>query len=138
MPDKSFLDTNVLVYAYDEHEPEKQKRAQILLQESIEQESGILSAQVLSEFFVTVTAKIRNPMSREQAEDIILKCALPVVDVDRSLVLTGIEMQREYGISYWDSLVIAAAERAGCRTILSEDLNEGQQYRGVKVVNPFR
>jgi len=134
----TFLDTNILVYAYDEHEPEKQIRAQTLLRKAIQEESAVLSVQVLGEFFVVVTRRIKEPLSASDAEKIIDTLSiLLVAEIDLTLVKRAIATQTRYRISYWDSLIVAAAERAGCSTILSEDLNHGQKYNGVLVENPF-
>jgi len=138
MSANTFLDTNILVYAYDEHEPEKQIRAQTLLRTAIQEESAVLSVQVLGEFFVVVTRRIKEPLSANDAEKIIDALSiLPVVEIDLTLVKRAIATKTRYRISYWDLLIVAAAERAGCSTILSEDLNHGQEYNGVLVENPF-
>jgi len=138
MTDSIFLDTNILVYAYDKHYPEKQATAQALLRKGIETESVVLSSQVLGEFFVVVTRKIKNPISAEEAQRIIaLLGVLQIVDIDLSLVNLAVENHKKYGISYWDSLIIAAAERTGCKRVMTEDLNHGQEYNGVLIENPF-
>ena len=138
MIDSVFLDSNILVYAYDNHEPEKQAKAQALLKAVIKEESAILSAQVLGEFFVVVTRRIKEPLSVNDAEKIInILTVLPFAEIDLPLVKRAINTQRNYGISYWDSLIVATAEREGCKKILSEDLNDGQWYNGVLVENPF-
>ncbi len=138
MTDSTFLDTNVLVYAYDKQHPKKQRTAQVLLREGIETESVVLSSQVLGEFFVVVTRKLKNPMSTEEAEEIIaLLGVLQIVDIDLSLVNLAVENHKKYGISYWDSLIVAAAARAGCKRVMTEDLNHGQEYNSVLVENPF-
>jgi len=138
MSDKVFLDTNILVYAYDEHEPEKQKKAQELLNDGIVQENAVLSVQVLSEFFNVVTRHIRQPMSPDEAQEIIETLSiLPVQEIDLAMVNRAIETHKRYQISYWDSLIISAAERAGCTTIFSEDLNDAQTYHSIPVFNPF-
>lgn len=138
MSDREFIDTNVLVYAYDRHIPAKQEQAQQILLSGIENESAVLSAQVLGEFFNVVTRRIQNPPSAEEAEAVIdLIGILPVVEVDAALIRRAVATHRQYGITYWDSLIVAAAERAGCSRILSEDLNAGQAYHGIVVVNPF-
>ncbi len=136
--DKVFLDTNILVYAYDKHEPEKAEKAQAILKSGIAEESAVLSSQVLGEFFVVVTRRIPRPLSADEAMRIIdILMVLPVAEVDLSLVRRAVETCKQYGISYWDALIVAAAERAGCRRILSEDLGNGQEYNGVVVENPF-
>ena len=138
MPDRTFIDTNVLVYAYDAHEPVKQALAQEILKRGIEDETAVLSVQVISEFFTVVTRRIPNPLSVEEAEVVLnLLSILPIVDLDFRMVRRAIEIHRQYGISYWDSLIVAAAQRAECAHILTEDLNAGQSYEGILVVNPF-
>ncbi len=138
MPDREFIDTNVLVYAYDRHDPAKHSQAQELLTRGIENETAVLSVQVLSEFFMVVTRRIPNPLSIEEVEEVMdLVRILPVVELDWAMVRRAIDTHRQYGITYWDSLIVAAAERVGCARILSEDLNPGQSYHGIVVVDPF-
>jgi predicted nucleic acid-binding protein len=139
MSDKAFVDTNVLVYAYDEHEPQKQKKAQSLLIDGITQENIVFSVQVLGEFFDVVTRYIKQPMSPDNAQDIIATLSIvPVQEIDLTMVNRAIDTHKAYHISYWDSLIIAAAERAECKKIFSEDLNDGQIYHGILVGNPFK
>jgi predicted nucleic acid-binding protein len=138
MTDKAFLDTNILVYAYDKHSPEKQKEAQAILTDGIEHDDVVLSVQVLGEFFNVVTRHINNPMSVDEVRSIIAALSiLPVQEIDLPMVKRAIDTHQTYRISYWDSLIIAAAERAGCKKIFSEDLNDDQTYRGILVHNPF-
>jgi predicted nucleic acid-binding protein len=104
----------------------------------MERESGVLSAQVLGEFFTTVTRRIPDPLSIDEAEEVIRQVTiLPVMDLDLALVHRAVGTSRRYHISYWDALIIAAAERAGCLRIFSEDLNSGQSYNGILIENPF-
>ena len=139
MTDKLFLDTNVLVYAYDSHDPQKQQIAQSLLTESIEQENGVLSVQVLGEFFTVVTRHIKHPMSADEAQQVITAMSmLPVQEIDLSLVVRAIDTHRRYKISYWDALIVSAAERSNCVKIVTEDLNDDQTYHGITAFNPFR
>ena len=139
MSDKVFFDTNVLVYAYDQRDPGKQSQAQALLLNATQANRAVVSAQVLGEFFVVVTRKIAQPMTAVEAAEVIAEFGtIEVMPLDFSLVQRAIVTQQEYGISYWDSLIIAAAERAGCVTVFSEDLNSGQSYHGVEVQNPFQ
>ena len=138
MTDKIFLDTNILVYAYDEYDQQKQKKAQNLLTEGMESERFVLSVQVLSEFFNVVTRRIRQPMSPDEAQKIILMVSiLPIQDIDFHMVNRAIDTHKMYHISYWDSLIIGAAERAECKMILSEDMNDGQTYHDILVRDPF-
>ena len=138
MSGRVFFDTNVLVYGYDDDNPTKQQIARDLLRRAIRTGQGVLSTQVLGEFFVTVTRKTRQLRSAEETEDIIATLGiLPTVEIDLPLVRRAIETHRRYEISYWDSLIIAAAERGDCSKVLSEDMNHGQKYHEVKVENPF-
>jgi len=136
---KVFLDSNIIVYAYDRHEPDKLAKAQSLLKSGIAQENAVVSSQVLGEFFVVVTQRIKEPLSADEAMRIIeILSVLPVVEIDLSLVKHAIETHKIYGISYWDSLILAAAEYTGCCKLISEDLSDGQEYNGIIVENPFR
>ena len=138
MTDKVFLDTNVLVYAHDEGAPEKRDRSRQLIFESMRNGSGVISAQVLSEFFVTVTRKAQVPMTADRAKkEIVLLSTMETIDVDSTLVVRAVDMAERWRVSYWDALVLAAAERAGCRTLYSEDLADGQSYGSVTVRNPY-
>ena len=135
---RDFLDTNILVYMYDRRDPEKQARAFEVTGNAIANGTGVVSAQVLGEFFNTVTRRVPNPISAEVAEDAIsLFARMLVVELDLALVRRAVATCRRYQISYWDGLIIAAAERAGCDRIISEDLNDGQVYHGIVVENPF-
>ncbi len=139
MSDKVFLDSNILVYAYDRHDPQKQAKAQSILKLGIGKETAVLSSQVLGEFFVVVTRRIKEPMSADEARKVIdILSVLPVTEIDLPLVKRAINTHKNYGISYWDSLIVSAAERTGCDMILSEDFNEGQKYNGILVENPFK
>jgi predicted nucleic acid-binding protein len=139
MSDRFFLDTNILVYAYDEHDREKQKKAQSILVQGIEKENICLSVQVLGEFFSVVTRRIHQIMSLHEAKEIIsFFSILPIQEIDFMMVQRAIDTQEKYGLSYRDSLIIAAAERANCQTVLSEDLSDGQNYHSVAVSNPFK
>lgn len=137
MPVEAFIDTNILVYSVSSHRSEKEKsdQARALL-------SAVdfgTSAQVLGEFYVTVTQKIAKPLSESQASHFVLGLTrLPVVAIDSDLVLHAIALKREHQISYWDAAIIAAAYRLGTKTIYSEDLAHNRLYGSIRVVDPFR
>ncbi len=138
MSDRAFLDTNILVYAYDQHEPHKQRKAQELITDGIEKENLLISVQVLGEFFNVVTRHIPQPMTPDEAQEIIAAISiLPVQEIDLTMVNRAIGTHKTYRISYWDALIVTAAERAGCTLILSEDLSDGQAYHNMVVRNPF-
>ena len=130
------LDTNVLVYAVAGRDAEETKRGRAV--ELIESEDFGLSAQVLQEFYVTVVRKIEVPLSAAQALEWIEQFdAFPCMAMDRALVKIAIELSERYQISYWDGAIIAATEALGAAILFSEDLNHGQRYGPVQVVNPF-
>ncbi len=138
MSDRFFLDTNVLVYAHDSVSPEKKARSQQLVFECLRRNSGVISAQVLSEFFVTVTQKVERPMTAEQAKrEIVLLSVMETVEIDATLVLDAVNLKLRWQLSYWDSLILAAAVRAGCNTVYSEDMSDGQVYGSLTVRNPY-
>lgn len=138
MTDNSFIDTNILVYSYDTQDAVKQEKAQAILAGGVTNETCFLSVQVLGEFFNVVTKQIQDPMSSEEAKKIVdILCFMPVLDIDLAMVKRAIDTHIVYHISYWDALIIAAAERAECKQIYSEDLNHGQIYNDIRVKNPF-
>jgi len=131
-----FLDTNVLVYAFTGATPEMPKRRRAL--EIMEEGKFGLSAQVLQEFYVTVTRKAKQIVAPRVALSWIEALApVPCIAVDAALVKLGIDVALRYRISYWDGAVVAAAQEAGAATLYSEDLSDGQVYGSVRVVNPF-
>jgi predicted nucleic acid-binding protein len=137
MTGKAFIDTNVFVYAFDAGEVAKQARARDLLA-SGEPDEFVVSAQVLNEFYVATTRKLDTPLTPETAERAVRSLArVDVVAIDASLVLRGVARARESRLSLWDALIVEAAVHAGCDRILTEDLNAGQRFDGLTVVNPF-
>ena len=132
-----FFDTNIIVYSHDCDDIRKRDIASELLFYALKKRRGVISTQVLGETFVTLVKKYhRNP---DEATDEIRKLTrFRVVDLTAALVLHGLEIKAQFGLSYWDSLIIAAAERASCKVVFSEDLNDGQTYGSVLVMNPFK
>jgi predicted nucleic acid-binding protein len=134
---RTFVDTNVLVYSVDTSEPEKRARALEVLAST--PENIVISAQVLSEFYVTVTRKLPSPLPEHDAAAAVERLSdLPTVPVDGELAKVAIAISRDSQISYWDGLILAAARAAGCARLLSEDLSDGQVIADVRVENPFR
>jgi predicted nucleic acid-binding protein len=136
MSAEAFLDTNVLIYAVSSDPAESEKKGKAI--DLIENSDFGLSAQVLQEFYVTVTRKIALPLPPDDAVALLeeFRC-FPLVWTDYPLIVAGIETALRFGISYWDGAVIAAAERLGASTLYTEDLNHGQHYGSVQAVNPF-
>lgn len=138
MTGKGFVDTNILLYARDSSEPLKQEKAETLLRGLWAQRTGRISVQVLNEYFVYATAKLDPGLSREEAwEDVEALKAWQPVPIDMELLSTGYRLQCDYGLSWWDSLIVAAAEVSGCDHIFTEDLSADQSYHGIRVINPF-
>lgn len=138
MTGKTFLDTNILVYSVDASPAEKAKHDQAVEVLSSQPDDLVVSTQVLQEFYVVATRKLKLPLSEESAAAAVRGIAkLDVVDVSAPLVLSAIDISRSDQLSLWDSLIIEAARRAGCERVLSEDLNAGQVIRGVMIENPF-
>jgi len=137
MTEPIFVDTNVWVYAVDTADPAKRKRAL----EATAPARGrdlVISTQVLTEFYAVVTRKLAVPVSVDDAEAMVRQLSvLPVVAIDGSLVVSAIVGSREWQVSIWDALILRAAEVAGCRRVLSEDLADGTTYGSVAVENPF-
>lgn len=131
-----FFDTSVLVYAAIGTGKDERKRKRAV--ELIESEDFGTSAQVLQEFFVTVVKKASRPLSAAEALEWIEQwTAFPCHPTDHQLVRIAIEKSERYNISYWDAAILVAAEALGTHTVYSEDLNDGQRYGRVQVVNPF-
>jgi predicted nucleic acid-binding protein len=137
MTDLVFVDTNVWVYAVDADEPAKQGLARAALDPGTA-DRLVTSAQVLGEFYVTVTRKFERAIAHDVADRMVERMArLPIVPIDADRVRAAIEGARAWGISYWDALIVASARAAGCTRLLSEDLADGETYGGVRVENPF-
>jgi len=133
---KVFFDTDVLVYAAVGTGKDESKRKRAL--DLIQSEDFGTSAQVLQEFFVTVVRKALRPLSAAQALEWIEQwAAFPCQPIDRELVQIAVGISERFTISYWDAAILAAAEALGSRIVYSEDLNDGQQYDEVRVINPF-
>ena len=138
MNDKIFLDTNLIVYAYDNSAGEKHVQAKNILIDLWESGYGVISVQVLKEFYVTVTQKIPKPLNVDAAAKIINDfLSWEVVVNDGSSILNAISIQQKYRLSFWDSLIIAAAWESRCSYIYTEDLNSGQKIKDLEIKNPF-
>jgi predicted nucleic acid-binding protein len=138
MNGEAFVDTNLLIYAHDRHGGRKTDQAQELLAQLWKERRGVLSTQVLQEFCVNVRRKFRQPMSPAELREAILAYMnwRLMVNTPNS-ILRGLEVQAMFQLSFWDAMIVQAAESAGCEVLYSEDLSHGQIYGGVLVVNPF-
>ena len=138
MTEKVFVDTNILLYAHDKDAGIKQERAAERLRELWESESGRLSTQVLQEFYVNVTQKIKKPLGLDPAREVVRNYALWVESpITPRTIVRASEISEIWRLAFWDSMIVAAAEQDGAARLLSEDLQAGQVIAGIKVVNPF-
>ena len=135
---RTFVDTNVLLYAHDASETEKQPIARALLEELWADRSGVLSTQVLQEFYVVATRKFKPPMRRSEARELVaLYGTWSVVQFDVGLILDAAALEERAQLSFWDALIVEAARRAGAMRLVSEDLQGGRLIAGVAIENPF-
>jgi predicted nucleic acid-binding protein len=137
MSARSFFDTNVLIYADDKSAPAKQRRALELVAEHRRAGTGVVSLQVLQEYFVTVTRKLHvdTRIARRKVE---LLAEFDVAHAKVADILAAIDLHRLHGFSFWDALVLRAAKETGCSVLLTEDMQDAREVDGVSIVNPFR
>jgi predicted nucleic acid-binding protein len=137
--ERILVDTNVLVYAYDRSQPEKQKRALVVLDAIVQAEVGVLCAQVLSEFFNTITRKIAAPLSVAEAYERLKNyvAAWTVLDLTDLIILEAARGVRDHQFSFWDAQIWASARLNQIPVILSEDFQSGRIIEGIRFVNPF-
>jgi predicted nucleic acid-binding protein len=135
----SFVDTNILIYAEDRDAKEKHDIARSLVEELWDSRDGVLSVQVLQEFYVNVTKKLKKPLSASKAREIVEEyLTWSVLDNTGQMLVEAIALQRKAQLSFWDALIVQAAIHAGCDKLYSEDMNAGQRFGPVLLVNPFR
>jgi predicted nucleic acid-binding protein len=138
MKDKIFLDTNVIVYAHDRSSGKKNAIAREIMEYLWERKKGVISVQVMQEFYVCVTTKILKPLPLKVARN-ILEYLLnwDLIINDEYITIKAIDLQEKYRFSFWDSLIVQSAIQSQAYTLLSEDLSDGQIIENVKIVNPF-
>jgi len=133
-----FVDTNILIYAHDVDAGDRHWRAKEVVHALWESGDGMISTQVLNEFYVNVTQKIPSPIEPPQARAVIeAYLCWHVQTPGPESVLAASEIQQRYRISYWDALIVHAASRGGASVLFTEDLNAGQVIEGLQIVNPF-
>jgi predicted nucleic acid-binding protein len=140
MSAKFFIDTNVFVYSFDSRQPLKQERALALIQDALNKGLGVISTQVIQEFLNVATLKFAAPMKIEDAKAYLRLVLNPLCQIypDLALYESCLELQAETKYSFYDSLILAAALRGGCEVLYSEDFQDDQQVRGLKIINPYR
>jgi len=139
MSARFFLDTNIFVYSFDPSSPVKQQRATQLIREAVSTRKGIVSYQVVQEFFNVALRRFTQPMSVPEAEQYLGTVLRPLLAVQSSaaLISEALRLADRHRLSWYDSLIVAAAIEGGCGVLYSEDLQHGQQFGQIKVENPF-
>ena len=136
--DRTFVDTNILVYAYDADAGIKHERARAVLVDLWNTKSGALSAQVLQEFYVTVTRKLPKPLSKRAAREVIATYrAWPVYLPEVDDIVAASELEERHRLAFWDALIVVSAQRSGATALASEDLQDGRRIGDVTIVNPL-
>jgi predicted nucleic acid-binding protein len=137
MHGRTFVDTNVLIYAHDADAKAKHGAAKNILRELWSERIGVLSPQVLQEFYVNVTKKIPHPLSKESARLVVSTYSIWCVETTSAEIANAFRIEDESRIGFWDALIVASALKGGAHRILSEDLNSGQTIAGIRIENPF-
>jgi predicted nucleic acid-binding protein len=139
MSDKYFVDTNILMYAHDTAAGDKHARARALVEQLWESRAGVVSTQVLQELAVNLRRKAKKALDAKATRDIVSDyLTWQVVVNGGESILEAIDLESRYQISFWDALVVHAAEASGAEVLYSEDLSDGQRYGTVRVTNPFK
>jgi predicted nucleic acid-binding protein len=137
MSAKTFVDTNVLIYAHDVDAKAKHEVAKDVLRELWSERSGVLSMQVLQEFYVNVTRKIAKPLAKAEARLVVNSYSIWCMETTPAEIAAAFRIEDESRISFWDALIVASAAKSGTARILSEDLNAQQTIAGIRIGNPF-
>src|SRR5579863_2064085 len=137
MSGKTFIDTNVLIYAHDVDAKAKNDVARAVLRELWSERTGVLSMQVLQEFYVNVTRKIPSPLSKDLARSVVSSYVPWCMETTPAEISPAFRIEDESRIGFWDALIVSSATKSGATRILSEDLNAGQRIAGILVENPF-
>lgn len=136
MTRRVFLDTNILVYADDWDSGVRREKARAILENVFSDRTGVVSTQVLQEYFSVATRKLKiDPATARKRVELI--ATLDVVRIDVPLILSAIDLTRLHSLAFWDALVVQSAKVAGCRVLLTEDLQHGQLFDALRVENPF-
>lgn len=140
MSDRFFLDTNVFVYSFDSSEPRKAAKANQIIRSALVTGKGLISYQIVQEFFNLALRRFTSPMQPADAEQYLRTVLQPLVAVHSSVPLydEALRLYGKRGLSWYDALIVAAAIRTGCRELLTEDMQHGQKFGTVEIVNPFR
>jgi predicted nucleic acid-binding protein len=137
MSGKTFVDTNVLIYAHDKDAITKNEIAKAVLRDLWSERTGVISMQVLQEFYVNVTKKISIPLSKDLARTVVSSYVPWCMEITPAEISAAFRIEDESRIGFWDALIVSSALKSGATRILSEDLNAGQRIAGLLVGNPF-
>ena len=137
MKERSFIDTNILIYSDDADELEKQKVALELLKSGWQNGNAVLSTQVLQEYFSASTRKLKIPAEKAQRK-IELLSHLEIASIEHQDIVRAIELHRLHSFSFWDALIVRMAQKTACAILYSEDMQDGRKIDGVQIVNPFK
>lgn len=137
MSAKTFVDSNVLIYAHDADATGKHDTAKSVLRDLWSERTGVLSVQVLQEFYVNVTRKIASPLSKDAARLVVNTYTVWCTETTPAEIAVAFRIEDEARIKFWDALIVASAAKAGAVRILSEDMNDQQMIAGVRIENPF-
>jgi predicted nucleic acid-binding protein len=140
MNDRFFLDTNIFVYSFDENAPQKSVRASELIRQAVRSRNGIVSYQVVQEFFHVALRRFAHPMTAAEAEQYLTTTFRPLMAVNSSAALyaEALRLNAHHSLSWYDSVVVAAAIEGGAGILYSEDFQHGQEFGNLRVENPFR
>lgn len=138
MKERSFFDTNILLYADDRHDTVKQAKALALLQSAWISGNLVLSTQVLQEYFAAATRKLGVPTEMAQRKIQLLSQQANVFSITADDIVQAIDLHRLHGFSFWDSLIVRMAQKTACTILYSEDMQDGRVIGSVKIVNPLR
>lgn len=139
MSDRFFLDTNVFIYSFDRTAPAKARKAEQLIRQAIKTQKGVVSFQVVQEFFNAALRRFQRPLKTREAELYLGTVFRPLLRVQSSIALysEALRLQEKHMLSWYDSVILAAALQAECDVLFTEDLQHGQQFRNLQIVNPF-
>jgi predicted nucleic acid-binding protein len=139
MSDRFFIDTNVFAYLFDELAPEKQGRSEALVQHALDRKTGVISFQVVQEFFSLAFRRFTPPMSSTEAAHFLAMTLGPLLAIQSSYALysEALQLTRHYSLSWYDALIVSAAIESDCRILYTEDLQHGQKFDNVQIQNPF-
>jgi predicted nucleic acid-binding protein len=139
MSDRYFVDTNILMYAHDSAAGDKHARAKALVEELWRERKGVVSTQVLQELAVNLRRKAARPLDAKATREIVADyLTWQVVVNGGESILEALDIEARFQISFWDALVVQAAQASGAEILYSEDLSDGQSYGSVRVINPLR